>query len=370
MSKPEVVKEKQVDDKIGSHGDGKLSIQEELTERREAIEKGRKEREQSREDFMLGKGGKASDHFEIVDNRETVERYVDQTGAPETTENLSESAREKWLRTGELPEKKADGKAAEKKEEQAAKSPERPKMADYRDGEGHIKTEEYEQALDRYEQDKTEFAKQQAAAPKIDAQLDKEIFEEIGKRRDWWNEPEHAEAHQTLPKRIEEARAALSADDQKIIATSPAMTMPIHGELQGFLGHALARVKNLGHVYLELSKDPGMLQRMNQDWTKSANNHKDRWATEQSIRYVLRVIDKKGGSAGANGAGRKEVRKLTQAGSRLPLEASGGGSSPADDGSAEAAWKRKDLSQEARGELYRERKNKEDADKRRRRVRR
>jgi hypothetical protein len=56
-------------------------------------------------------------------------------------------------------------------------------------------------------------------------------------------------------------------------------------------------------------------------------------------------------------------KKLTRAG-KPPSEAAGASSSPADDGSPEAAWRRKDLSPADRGELYRERKNKEDREKR------
>jgi hypothetical protein len=364
----EIVKEKQATFTSGGEG---ASVQEELHERREAIEQEREKRERPRKDFLATGKGKASDHFELVTNRETVEGFANQDGAPVSTEELSESAREHWLRTGELPEKKANGKAAAKKEEPpAAKPPERPKMADYKGEDGQIDNDRYEQALDRYEQDKTEFAKQEAAKPKVDAQIDKEIFEEIGKRRDWWNEEGHAEAHKTLPQRIDAAQAALSAEERNIIANSPAMTMPIHAELQGFLGHALARMKNLGHVYLELAKDPGMVQRMNEDWTKTANKPKERWATEQSIRYVLRVIDKQGAGAatvhGPNGAEKKQERQLTRAG-KPPAEASGSTSSPADNGSAEAAWRRKDLTQEERGELYRTRKNEEEAAARRKR---
>ena len=49
-----------------------------------------------------------------------------------------------------------------------------------------------------------------------------------------------------------------------------------------------------------------------------------------------------------------------------------GGTSPSDehedDGSPDAAWKRKDLSSEEKGELYRERMNKAEREKKRKKV--
>ena len=58
---------------------------------------------------------------------------------------------------------------------------------------------------------------------------------------------------------------------------------------------------------------------------------------------------------------------LTKAG-KPPAEAQGGSSSPADDGSPDAAWKRKDLTPEQRGELYRERQNEVERAKRRKKA--
>ena len=365
-------------------GEQGQSTKEQLDERRAAIEQDRQDREKSRRDFMLTGKGKASDHFELVTNRETVERYTNQDGAPQTTEELSESAREKWLRTGELPEKKPNGKAAEKKAEetQAAEPPTRPKFSDFRK-DGEIDQEGYEAALDRYELERTEFQKRQAerknaeetfTEEEIDKNLDKEIFQEISARQDWWNEEGHADAHKALSDRTVAAIKALSPEEKNIIAASPVRTLKLHDELDRFLGHAMARLKNLGRVHVELARDPGMLQRMNEDWVKSEKDPKLRWSTQQSIRYVLKHIDKKAGSASndakpnasTNGAEREPVRKLTSAG-KPPIEAAGASSSPADDGSSDAAWKRKDLSAEEKGELYRERKNREDADARRKR---
>jgi hypothetical protein len=347
------------------------SIQEQVHERREAMEAQREESDKPRKDFLLtGKGNKDHDFFEV-------QNYQPEVGEQphKEVEEFSESEREKWLRTGDLPAAKPNGKAAEKKEEApAAKPPERPKLANYRDEKGEIKHDDYEKALDKYEADKTAFNEQQAAkhieAP-IDAQLDKEIFEEIGKKRDWWNEEGHADAHKTMPERTAAGIQALTAEEKAVIAGSPVRTMQLNPELDSFLGHAMARLKNLGRVHLELAKDHGIVKRMNEDWVKTANNPKARWATEQSIRYVLKLIDKQAGSVSSGSTAHRPNgadRKLTRAG-RPPMEAAGASSSPADDGSSDAAWRRKDLSVDARGELYRERKNKEEADARRRRRR-
>jgi hypothetical protein len=355
---------KEVTVKRGGGEPGK-SIQEELYERREAVEDAREEREQPRKDFLAGKGGKASDHFDVTTNRETVEKYTSQDGAPETTENLSESAREHWLRTGELPEKKANGKAAKKEEPSAAKPPERPKLADFRDeANGQIDNERYEQALDKYEQDKTEFAKQQSEA-QSKAVEDRELFEEIGKKRDWWTEPEHAELHRTMPERTVAGIKALSQEEKNVIASSPVRTMQLDTEFDNFLGHAMARVKNLGKIHLEFARSPELVKRMNEDWVKSRTDPKLRWSTERVIRYMLHLWDKKAGSGGStaqrpNGG----ERQLTRAG-RPPVQPSGSTSSPADDGTSEAAWRRKDLSPSEKGELYRERRNREEAEARR-----
>lgn len=373
---------KEVDVKRGGGEQGK-SIQEELYERREAVEKHRQEQEKPRKDFLSGKAGKASDYFDVTTNRETVEKYVDQTGAPEEVENLSESAREKWLRTGELPEKKPNGKAAERKAE-AAKPPERPKLADYRDENGEVKHEDYEKALDKYEADKTAFDKQEADAKNAEpkkteqektepTQEDREVLAEVERESETWHtEPAHAEAMKTFPQRWQAMQAALTPEQKsQVEASVKAIGQTIPADLNRFVLGALARTKNMGAVYVELMRQPGLLLSINHDWMRSANWQKSpdalklRINTDKAIRHMLKVFDRRAGSA-TNGTGEKSARKLTQAGKPF-LESAGASSSPADDGSSEAAWKRKDLTQDERGELYRTRKNAEESARRRRR---
>jgi hypothetical protein len=348
----------------GEHG-GKTT-QQQLIERREAVEANRREREKPREDYLKTGKGKASDHFEVTTNRETVERFSNQDGAPKTFEDFTESEREKFLRDGELIPAKPEAKAAEKK----AGGPARPKLTDFVK-DGAVDNDGYEKALDRYETDKSAFEKAQGgrkAEPEFDPQLDRELYEEVGKRRDWWAEEGHAEAHKTLQTRTVQSLQALSQGEKNIIANSPVRAIQLNPEFDSFLGHAMARVKNLGRIHLELAVSPELVKQMNQDWIKSADNPKMRWSTERAIRYMLHSWDKKAGSAsgGSNGGDRKTERKLTQASGFR--EAAGGSSAPADDGSAEAAWKRKDLSQEERGETYRQRKNEEEAAARRKKY--
>jgi hypothetical protein len=232
-----------------------------------------------------------------------------------------------------------------------------------------LKMDDYEKALDKYEVDKAEFAKQQAAPKAEVAQLDNEIFEQINKNPKWWEEPEHAEAHRTMPERTVAGIKALSEQEKQVIASSPVRTMQLDTEFDNFLGHAMARVKNLGKIHLEFARSPDLVKRMNEDWIKSRTDPKFRWATERVIRYMLHSWDKKAGSGVAASKPNGGERQLTRAG-RPPVEATGSHSSPADDGSAEAAWKRKDLTTEERGELYRTRKNEEEAKARRARHRR
>lgn len=307
----------------------------EIKERREHIERNRKDREQSRTEYMRSGVGKASDHVEVTTNRETIERYKDQTGAPKAVEEYDDEEREAWLR-GSPPVPKE--KPAAKKEEQQAAAAEGEKPND----------------------------KKRSESP-ADAQRAKEIREEIEKsvgKRDWWAEPEHEPAIRSFPQRRDEALAAMSPEEKAQVNRSLGDHMPLDPELRSFLVHALSRVKNLRPVYVELAKDHGLLMQMNNDWMRSTNNHQLRWSTERVIRYMLHTWDKAGSAS--NGAEKRE-RKLTQAG-RAPTEATGGYSSPNDDGSPDAAWRRKDLSSEERGELYRERMNNSDREKRRKKY--
>lgn len=376
---------KEIDVKRGGGGEPKKSIGEQQNERLAAIRQDKKDREKPRRDFLAGKGGEGSDHFDIDSNADEIESFTGKA-VHEEVEDLSESAREKWLRTGELPEKKPNGKAAAKKEEpQAAKPPDRPKIADFQK-DGQIDQEGYEAALDRYEADKSAFEKEQSAKPngeeqteeqkqhdaKLDelaarGEIDKELYEEVAKKRDWWNEEGHAELHKTMPERTVAGIKALSPQEKNIIARSPVRTMQLDAEFDGFLGHAMARVKNLGRIHLELARDPALVKRMNEDWIKSKYDPKFRWATEKTIRYMLQLWDKKAASAGSGAKPNGAERQLTRAG-KPPSEAAGASSSPRDDGSSDAAWRRKDLSMEERGELYRERKNQEEVDAKRRKY--
>jgi hypothetical protein len=322
----ELVKEKQPAAFVPSgHRDGKQSIQEQLTERREAVEAEREKKQQPRKEFLLTGKGKAGDHFEIVTNRETVERYANQDGAPQSTEDLSESAREKWLRTGELP----PAKEAKKTEEAPGK----------KDG------------------------KEADAAASKEAEESKEGDEPK------WTREDHEKRFATLQTKTIKELAA-----EKDVKTGKSVVDRI------MLPHDLT--PQLTHYFLRVvadTKSPEAVLRALADGSSGLDlSDRSYWGSERGIRELLsdlRDLDrkisrgvKKNGNANGAAAADKKDEKLTRAG-KPPMEAGGGGSSPADDGSSDAAWRRKDLSPEARGELYRERKNKEEADARRRRRR-
>lgn len=358
-------------------------VAEEISERRAAIEKIREEKEKPRKDFLLTGKGDASEFFDVENFQPDIGEQ-----AIKEFEEYSPSEREKFLRDGELIPAKAKEKAAEKKEEpQAAKPPERPKLADYRDAEsGEIKHEDYEKALDKYEADKTAFDKQQAAQknaePKSEVSaetepVDKELFAETEKESETWHsEPAHAEAMKTFPQRFQAMEAALTAEQKSAVVASQKAIGPIRADLNRFMLNALARTKNMSAVYVELLRQPALLWKINDDWERSANWQtspdalKLRVSTDKAIRYMLKQFDRR--AAAASGGGKAtaqggKVRDLTQAG-RPPREPSSSSSSPTDDGSSDAAWRRKDLSPSERGELYRERKNQEEIDAKRKRY--
>jgi hypothetical protein len=360
------------------------SILEVANERREEMEAAHTAREKPRLDFLKSGKGNAKEFFDIDSNAAELEQFTGKQ-VHEEVEDLSESAREKWLRTGDVPDVKPNG-AAKKKAEQAAKlePPVRPQLADFRK-DGEIDHEGYEAALDRYEQEKTTFDKAQTDAksaasnkeekltPEQLAQLDqesKEVLTEVEKESETWHtEPAHAEAMKTFPQRWQQMEASLTPEQKATVDFSrKALGNTISPELNRFVLNAMARTKNMGAVYVELLREPGLLWKMNDDWTRSSNWQNDpaalklRIGTDKVIRHMLKLFDRRAGGVGSAAA-----RKLTSAG-RPPIEAGGGGSSPADDGSSDAAWRRKDLTSSEKGELYRERKNQEEIDNRRKKY--
>ncbi len=359
------------------------SPQQAKIERNAAIEKLRTEKEKPRTDFLLSGKGDAKEFFDVETNAAVLEELTNQDGAPKPFDEYTPPEREKFLRDGELLPAKQKEKVAAKKE--AAEAPTRPKMADFLDENRNLKEKEYESALDKYESDKSEFEKQQADAKTDEAkrseptQEDREILAEVERESEtWFTEPQHAEAVRTFPQRFQAMETALTPDQKTIVSASQKAIGPISKELNTFVLNVLARTKNMGAVYVELLRQPALLWTMNHDWTQSANWKNDpaalklRISTDKAIRHMLKSFDRRAVSNGAkpnaspNGAERG-TRTLTQAG-RPPQEAAGGSSTPDDDGSSDAAWKRKDLTQEERGELYRSRKNQEEAEARRKRY--
>lgn len=320
MSKEVMTKEITVE---RGRGEPQKSIQQETLERREAIEQGGKDREKPRDDFMRGKGGKASDFFDVETNREAVEKFTNQDGAPKPVEKLNESEREHWLRTGELP----PAKEVKKTEEAAAN----------KDG------------------------KEADAAASKEGEASKE-----GDEPKWTKE-----AHEERFTKLQTTTIKQLAAEKDATGKSVVERIMLPKDLTPQLTHYFLRV-------VADMRSPDAVLRALADGSGGLNlSERSYWGSERGVRELqddLLALDRKisrgarNGTAGSAAKGEQE-KKLTRAG-RPPLEASGSSSSPADDGSSEAAWKRKDLSPEARGELYRERKNKEEAQGRRNRRRR
>jgi hypothetical protein len=360
---------KEVTVKLGGAFDGK-TVAEEISERNAAIEAAREKREQPRVDYMKSGKGKASDFFEI-------QSYQPKIGEStvKTSEELTDEERDHWLATGDLPERKKEKKG------QADK----PKPEDFRKESGEPDEAAFERAFREWdaeqrakqedavneggeEREETERAAHIENISEISEEESKAILDEVRKRSETWHsEPEHAEAMKTFPQRWQAMEQSLTAEQKAIVESSKKVIgQKIRGDLNRFILNALARTKNMGAVYVELMREPGLLQQMNQHWEQSANWAKDpvarklRTDTDVIIRAMLEQFDRRAAKAsGAKQQPKRQERQLTRAG-RPPLESTGSHSSPKDDGSAEAAWGRKDLSREQKGELYRERKNAEE----------
>jgi hypothetical protein len=364
---------KEVDIKRGG-GERGASIQQEIYERREAVEAHRRESEKPRADYLRTGKGDGKQFFDVETNLETIKRFTDQDGAPKPFEEYTESEREKFLRDGELipaKAKKKEDRVATPEEVRAAEAqpPVRPKFADYTK-DGQLDQEKYEKALDAYETAKSEFEKSQSAKQRDESQKPTEQDEEPshfeGEGAKKWTQKAHDERMESLKSLVQEIHKQGEKDTN---APFNRIKLPTTPKAVNFFMHLIADTRNPRAV-LEYIAD----HKVTEHWIEN------QWWSDKGIPKIIgdiHAIDRRVGGKRANatasngsavnGAVRKEARKLTGAG-RPPAEASGGGSSSSDDGSSEAAWRRKDLSTEARGELYRERKNAEEVAARRKRF--
>jgi hypothetical protein len=295
------------------------SIQEEIYARRAAIEQGRKDQEKERTEYL--KTGKGKSPFAVTTNRETVERYTAQDGAPKSVEDYDDKEREDWLRGAPpLPkETKPNGKPAAKKEEE-------------------------QQAAD--------------AAASNEGETSKE-----GDEPKWTKE-----AHEERFTKLQNTTIKQLAAEKDANGKSVVERIMLPKDLTPQLTHYFLRV-------VADMRSPDAVLRALADGSSGLNlSDRAYWGSERGVRELqddLLALDRKisrgARNGNSNGAERKEDRTLTRAG-RPPMQADGNTSSPADDGSSDAAWRRKDLSREERGELYRKRKDEEEIAARRKRY--
>jgi hypothetical protein len=216
--------------------------------------------------------------------------------------------------------------------------PKRPSMAQFRDAAGALDYEKYEAALDKYETDKEAYTNQQVQIRTAAQQQEQSI-------KTWQAELKTKYGEKADGIDVKKTVDALAGTLQ----AAPAFFMFLNdSEVFTDLVYVLGTDPKLDELLAE-AKDPKTVTR--------------------AIRKLVAL------EAGVKAELSKQVKKeepvkkenLTKAG-KPPVEAGGGSSSPEDDGSADAAWRRKDLSPSERGELYRERKNKEDREKRKKKV--
>jgi hypothetical protein len=262
-------------------------------------------------------------------NAEREKREAAEKKAQEVERELEE------YRTGKRKpeEKKADAGP------KLLEMPKRPKMSEF-SANGTLDSEKYEAALDKYEEEKTAYTNQQVQLRTAQQQQEASLAK-------WTGEIKAKYGDKASGLDVKKTVDALAATMQ----TAPAFFMVLNdSEVFTDLVYVLGTDPKLDELLAE-AKDPKTGMRAVRKLIAFENGVKEELAKQSKEPAKKESSDK----------------KLTSAG-RPPSEAAGAASSPADDGSSEAALRRKDLSPEERGELYRERKNKEDREKRRKKV--
>lgn len=242
------------------------------------------------------------------------------------------------------PAAEADTKAEPTGLPKEPERPKRPRMADHLTKDGTLDSDKYEAALDKYEQDLGEYQ------PKLDAyRKAKDSFENWKKLTE-----EKQEKVNGKWKAIKEKAVEIIPDWAELEKSAPANAVIEIGEpVERYCRDS--EPETAARLLEYLFRKPEDFKRI-QDL--SAKKQMEEYAALEAA-----ILDELSGKSKEPGD-KKPERKLTNAG-RPPIEPGGGSSSPEDDGSPDAAFKRKDLTPEQRGELYRERQNKLEIEKRR-----
>lgn len=226
--------------------------------------------------------------------------------------------------------------------------PKRPRMSEHLNKEGALDSEKYEAALDKYEQDLAEYQ------PKLDAyNKARESFEN-------WRKETTARTEKVNGtwKGIQEKGKELIPDWEQLQKTPEAQSLVMLGDpLERYcrdLGDE-GRPDVAARLVEYLLRKPADFKRI---IGLSAKKQMEEYAALE-----VAILDELSGKTKKEEKEEKPERKLTNAG-KPPVEPTGGSSSPEDDGSPDAAFKRKDLTPDQRGELYRKRMNDKEIERR------
>ncbi len=262
--------------------------------------------------------------------------------ALETERDALKAAREaaeKELEEYRTGKRKPEEKKADANAPKLLELPKRPRMMDFRNAEGSLDSEKYEAALDKYETDKEAYTNQQVQIRTAAQQQETSI-------KTWQAELKTKYGEKADGIDVKKTVDALAGT----LRDAPAFFMFLNdSEVFTDLVYVLGTDPKLDELLAE-AKDPKTVTRAIRKLV----------ALEAGVKAELAKQTKEPPE-------KEPGKKLTGAG-KPPTESAGASSSPADDGSSDAAWKRKDLSAAERGELYRERKNKEDREKRKKKV--
>jgi hypothetical protein len=258
--------------------------------------------------------------------------------AERNTEREKREAAEKELEEYRTGKRKAEEKKPDANAPKLLELPKRPSMGQFRDTAGNLDFEKYEAALDKYETDKDAYTNQQVQLRTAAQQQEQSI-------KTWQGELKTKYGEKADGIDVKKTVDALAGTMQE----APAFFMFLNdSEVFTDLVYVLGTDPKLNELLAE-AKDPKTVTRAIRKLV----------ALEAGVKSELAKQDKEKEPPKA------EDKKLTRAG-KPPVEAGGGSSSPQDDGSSDAAWQRKDLTLEARGELYRTRKNAEERAKKKR----
>lgn len=259
--------------------------------------------------------------------------------ADRNTEREKREAAEKELEEYRTGKRKPEEKKPEAATPKLLELPKRPSMGQFRDEAGTLDFEKYEAALDKYETDKESYTNQQVQMRTAAQQQEQSV-------KSWQTELKAKYGEKADGVDVKKTVDALAGTLQE----APAFFMFLNdSEVFTDLLYVLGTDPKLSELLAE-AKDPKTVTRAIRKLV----------ALEAGVKAELSKPIKEI-------AKKEPEKKLTQAG-KPPVEAAGGSSTPEDDGSSDAAMKRKDLSAEERGELYRTRKNAEERAAKRRKA--